>query len=452
MRDLRRISVAACFLLVLLRMSIGWQFLYEGLWKFNTLSSAHPWSAEGYLKNAQGPFREFFRGLTGDPDDLGWLDPETVAGKWDAWHERFLAHYPDLDESQTVRLDWLLNGPPEFTASLKQLPDNERFRKFFPRFQKVVTYDKDRKLLVVDGKRHLTTGERDLLFHLVTYKKKDPTEAEKKQNKIALPFRKAVLIAWQKSRRLSYKEQLDALLKGDPELVTIVNERQAGTVDEKRIGKIDQYHHLLERYERQLAAAKEDFEFEHLKHLAAEIRSLRKELVGPVKALDAELKRKAGELLTQDQLTRGPVPPEITPLYRADRLTIWSLLVLGILLIGGLFTRLSAVAGAGMLLSFYLVMPPWPGVPPALGPEHSLIVNKNLIEVIALLAIAFMPTGQWFGIDSLLRAICCRKCRKASGSVSGSATNSVANPVTPSTGKEAAPDAGYRLASGKGKS
>ena len=31
-------------------MAIGWQFLYEGLWKLNTLSTAKPWSSAGYLR------------------------------------------------------------------------------------------------------------------------------------------------------------------------------------------------------------------------------------------------------------------------------------------------------------------------------------------------------------------------------------------------------------------
>ncbi len=70
----------------------------------------------------------------------------------------------------------------------------------------------------------------------------------------------------------------------------------------------------------------------------------------------------------------------------------------------GPLSRVSVIAGGGASLSFYLAMPPWPGVEDLLeaaGPEHSFIVNKNLIEVIALLAIACMPTGQWFGMDRL---------------------------------------------------
>jgi hypothetical protein len=43
--------------------------------------------------------------------------------------------------------------------------------------------------------------------------------------------------------------------------------------------------------------------------------------------------------------------------------------------------------------------------PEATGPEHSYIVNKNLIEAVALLGIAMLPTGSWFGLDGVIRYI-----------------------------------------------
>ncbi|MGV2340437.1 MAG UNVERIFIED_CONTAM: hypothetical protein LVR18_42765 [Planctomycetaceae bacterium] len=52
-----------------------------------------------------------------------------------------------------------------------------------------------------------------------------------------------------------------------------------------------------------------------------------------------------------------------------------------------------------MIFGFYLAMPPLPGLPETPGPEHSLIVNKNLIEVFALAALACLPSGVWFGLD-----------------------------------------------------
>ena len=54
MSDLRRYSVAAVVLIVVLRLSIGWQLLYEGLWKIDTLKTPKPWTSAGYLKELRG--------------------------------------------------------------------------------------------------------------------------------------------------------------------------------------------------------------------------------------------------------------------------------------------------------------------------------------------------------------------------------------------------------------
>ena len=101
MTDTKKCCCASIVLIVLLRLSIGWQFLYEGLWKINTLNTPTPWSAEGYLKNAQGPLRNTFRNMTGDPNDLDWLDKDKVAAKWDDWANRFAGHY-QMDDKQQV--------------------------------------------------------------------------------------------------------------------------------------------------------------------------------------------------------------------------------------------------------------------------------------------------------------------------------------------------------------
>jgi uncharacterized membrane protein YphA (DoxX/SURF4 family) len=145
---------------------------------------------------------------------------------------------------------------------------------------------------------------------------------------------------------------------------------------------------------------------EHLTRIAKKLQSTRASLVGPVKALEAELKKDAQRLLTPAQVARGALPPEHTQLWQIDQATIWGLVILGSLLILGFCSRLAALGGAVMLVMFYLPVPPWPGVPypqEMLGPEHSYIINKNLIEAIALLGIAALPTGSWFGVDGLIR-------------------------------------------------
>jgi uncharacterized membrane protein YphA (DoxX/SURF4 family) len=83
--------------------------------------------------------------------------------------------------------------------------------------------------------------------------------------------------------------------------------------------------------------------------------------------------------------------------------TTWGLIAMGAGLMLGLFTRLSSLAGVIFLAQIYLSMPPWPGLPAnPLAEGHYLIVSKNLIEMIALLALMCFPTGQWIGLDALL--------------------------------------------------
>ena len=128
----------------------------------------------------------------------------------------------------------------------------------------------------------------------------------------------------------------------------------------------------MEEYETALDKAATEYEYDHATMLARKATLMRAELTGPVRALEAEMKENAVKILTPQQLGNGSPKADDTPLYRADMAAMWGLLILGVLLIVGFFTRLAAVLGAIMVLSFYLVIPPWPGIPPAPGPEHSL--------------------------------------------------------------------------------
>lgn len=397
MQDLKKITGIAILFIVVLRLSIGWQLLYEGMWKIDTLSSTRPWTAAGYLNNAKGPFRDQFRDMTGDPNDLNWLDADKVKAKWTDWEQRFLNHYPNLTDEQKSRLHQMVHGNKYFAAKLSALPPEV---KIGGSLGNVVSYDPERKLLIVDGEKHITPREKQRLQSMVPVKKgadgklTGGTELDRE-------FYDAVDKVYARSSRLSYIEKMQASLRGNPELAGEIDVEQEGTIDGKRIGKIEQYKIALDRYEQKLAKADQDYKVDHLNKIWSEIQQMKGELVNPIRAMEDEMESEARELLTAEQLAAGPVPPENTQIHRVNMMTIASLTVLGILLLIGLGTRVAAIAAAGMLLSFYLVMPPWPGVPEAPGPEHSFIVNKNLIEVLALLAIAALPTGTWFGIDGL---------------------------------------------------
>lgn len=406
-RDISRVSLIGAALLVLLRLSIGWQFLYEGLWKIDTLDTPRPWSAEGYLKNAQGPLRDHFREMTGDPDDLNWLNPDKMAERWDAWAERFKAHYTDLSEDQLARLDILLNGLPSYAAELDELPPGVSVPAYDPKTPRPLSFNAERKRLIVDGERRLTPRELDRYRRMAPVIE-DPKPEEQAENQLRVAYQRALTRVYDRQARLSYKEKLRATLAGDPEIAGVENEDQKGTIDEKWLGEIDKYKVKLKAYDEAVAQARQQFQFDHLETKAQELQTLRAQLVNPIKALEDELHDEAQRLLTPEQMAQGPVPQGESQVANVNKLTIVSLTGLGILLLLGLFSRLAAVMGAGMLLNFYMVWPPWPGVPEPPGTEHAFIVNKNMIEIIALLAIAALPTGQWFGVDRIVSALLAR--------------------------------------------
>ena len=62
--------------ITVLRVLVGWHFLYEGLSKLTSPS----WSAAGYMKQARGPFAEMFRSIAAQPNLLANADLITMWG------------------------------------------------------------------------------------------------------------------------------------------------------------------------------------------------------------------------------------------------------------------------------------------------------------------------------------------------------------------------------------
>lgn len=92
-----------------------------------------------------------------------------------------------------------------------------------------------------------------------------------------------------------------------------------------------------------------------------------------------------------------------------DRSVKIGLLLIGLSLILGLFTRIGGWAALFFLSLFYLLYVPLTGVP-QLGNEGTyLIVNKTLIEAVAVGVLLAFDTGAIAGLDLLLRG---RKLRR----------------------------------------
>lgn len=92
-----------------------------------------------------------------------------------------------------------------------------------------------------------------------------------------------------------------------------------------------------------------------------------------------------------------------TMLGIADVLNEWSLTIIGLFLILGLFIRTSAYAGMFLLLTYYLCVPPLVGLEYATASEGNyLVVNKTLIEASALFVLALFASENYLGLDLLI--------------------------------------------------
>jgi thiosulfate dehydrogenase (quinone) large subunit len=101
-------------------------------------------------------------------------------------------------------------------------------------------------------------------------------------------------------------------------------------------------------------------------------------------------------------------------LANADLITMWGLTLVGVLLILGLFTRLASLAGIGFILLFYLCNPPFVGYFYSIPTEGTyLIVNKNLVELCALIVILVTRSGRFAGLDRILHGLFARRPRLA---------------------------------------
>ena len=86
-----------------------------------------------------------------------------------------------------------------------------------------------------------------------------------------------------------------------------------------------------------------------------------------------------------------------------DFINIWGLIAIGLGLILGSLMRIASISGIILLSLYYLSHPPFPGINYAMPMEGSyLVVNKILIEMVALGVLLLFPTSREFGLDKFI--------------------------------------------------
>ena len=115
---------------MLLRVAIGWHFLYEGLDKFKEAEGGKTFSAEGYLRASAGPFASHFRNLVPDVDSLGKLEPGSLKIGWRERADHVAAHF-GFDDAQRAQLDAALKDTEAKADDWFQTTENaEKIAKY----------------------------------------------------------------------------------------------------------------------------------------------------------------------------------------------------------------------------------------------------------------------------------------------------------------------------------
>ena len=89
-----------------------------------------------------------------------------------------------------------------------------------------------------------------------------------------------------------------------------------------------------------------------------------------------------------------------------DIVNIWGLIAIGVSLILGLFSKPASLAGALLLFIYFLNNAPIVGIEYSVPSEGNyLIVNKTLIESVALFVLYLFPTSCNVGLDLYLNRV-----------------------------------------------
>ena len=94
---------------------------------------------------------------------------------------------------------------------------------------------------------------------------------------------------------------------------------------------------------------------------------------------------------------------DATLLQFVDILNIYGLILIGLCLILGIFHKTTLISGIILIGLYYLAMPPFIGLNYTIpmGGNY-LLINRNLIEMAAMLVLLYFPTNYIFGMDRIL--------------------------------------------------
>jgi uncharacterized membrane protein YphA (DoxX/SURF4 family) len=406
---------ATAIFLVLLRLTIGWHFLAEGWHKLHSFLDDSParekaWSAAGYFREGQGPLARVIRSQIGDPDSdaLALLDvkpvpagqdparfpparrvPNQLAADWQRYLDAFADHYK-LTKEQKAEAQVKLEQAEANVVGWLTNTDIDPALKGVPKTYQSVNYDLRRSVADrIADYRKAVLDVRTLTDRGVSLIGKDAAAARLVQAKAdAAELRTGLLADLREQNTIPYQDSLTRVLTW---------EQRAADVATPADWKPAKSAKGTEPAAPELTPAQRA---EVKQVLAAFGMAATTDEAGGVWQAASAL-----AVSSPDAVAVQPVPEKVSNgfLTWINLLTAWGLTILGGCLLVGLLTRTSCVLAALFLLTTYLCTPPWPWFLAAPNSEgFYFFINKNVIEMLALLALATTASGRWFGLDALL--------------------------------------------------
>ena len=409
-------------MIVLLRIGIGWHFLYEGVHKFDPAAG---FSSEGFLGIAKGPTAELYYWMLPDLDGIMRLEMGKV-------------------ESGRVNAN---NAPIRTPASIA---DESAWDEYFK------VYAEGTPVLISTFIVYENAWKEYFKDYLVKHSSLvSATDAEDIVN-MTLPR----LVRWLMQKQLLSEEDAVSTARlnvaqisewervGKDDVPVLKNAKtivaakrifdrylgslRADATDEE--GNVQAFKESRERFLKIRNTVRNSATFEQerrwqamLKYRAEAAYWIRKfNAMGNAlqsdlgRLVDPQLAGQRGEIVTAPerelfpphplleqygiQYTIPPNPYIKSRMQAMDYAVMFGLSAIGLCLILGFCTRLACLGGAAFLVNVILTTYPVPGVYPEIPSMvgNFMFVSKDVVELLALLMLALVPAGRWGGLDYFL--------------------------------------------------
>lgn len=418
-----QLGILAIVAIVATRLVIGWHFYTEGRKKLDD----DKWSAAGFLGQAKGPFADTFTSITprkyavldsllsdaGDEEDLDEQQADELA----QWRAKMRKQY-DLDASAfniepTVDAWWHHREMLGDHYGFQKPKLEEDLKKERAETRKVVIQLRDERRAVfkqLENYQELFAQEVSAGLGDVTAARDEVLESQKKDFQRLTAHYEELNEKFRNAEQL-YKDQ-------EQEILTVRNQHDRS---------IEIIEHWTEQLEGWIAANYEDLReyFEYRKRVQANSADATRQgvatLQGQASTIEADMKKKAAplaaglasiwegfntqlnQLAVSTQADRGKYEIERADgvpdrLRLINKYTPWFDVIVGVLLILGLFTRIAALSGAGFLAMIVVSQAPWMG-------DATSEVFAYAAEMLALLVLAAVGAGRYAGLDFFLRCL-----------------------------------------------